>query len=131
MLDARNAGIDRLMTLDLAITIRRDIARDDRSTVMDTLSSDLADAPRTPAERRAAAAAVVMVKWRRPVGEYTTDEVAEIIKDIRAIARLGRTDRWRGAVETWATVVYLEHFDPSGGVDWALAQYGHYACMAA
>lgn len=50
----------------------------------------------------------------------------EIAARIREIAKLGRTDRWRNAVEAWALMIE----DDSQPLEWAFLQYGVYAAHA-
>jgi len=50
----------------------------------------------------------------------------EIAARIREIASLGRTDRWRNAVEAWALMIE----DDSQPLEWAFLQYGVYAAHA-
>jgi hypothetical protein len=61
-----------------------------------------------------------------PDGNTFNQSREQIAKDIRAIARFGRTDRWQAAIEGWAVAVETED-----SLEWAFLQYSIWASHAA
>jgi hypothetical protein len=58
------------------------------------------------------------------VADYmATDDRTEIAGNIEKLDRLGRTDRWKGAIATWAAYVR----DPDNNLRWAFLQGMIYA----
>ena len=49
-----------------------------------------------------------------------------IAEKINNLKPLGRTERWRNAVDAWSAMVLEEDND----LGWAYAQYGHFATIA-
>ncbi len=90
----------------------------------------------TPAQRRRAVAMGMVVELYCPTAEgYALRDpfpYAEAAENIRKLAPLGRTDRWRQGIETWAGMVEraswegagLDDFDRSKHDSWAFFQ-GH------
>jgi hypothetical protein len=68
-----------------------------------------------------------------PTNVWHTEDATKIAAGIRALAPLGRTDRWKDAVEGWALLVEEKAQDGSGvqGIRWAYFQGGIFAGHAA
>ena len=64
------------------------------------------------------------------VNTWICKDRAEVAAKIRALAPLGRTDRWRNAVELWAVAVETEQSELDFS-EWAFFQYGIWCGYAA
>jgi hypothetical protein len=64
--------------------------------------------------------------WTEPGAEYiytnTSESRAKIAGFIRRLSTMGRTDRWRNAIESWARVV-----EDESDFQWGFMQYSIYA----
>lgn len=60
------------------------------------------------------------------VTEANRTELCEMIRNLKS---LGRTERWTGSVEAWASAI--ENQDTEKGMLWAYLQWGVYANYAA
>lgn len=65
-----------------------------------THSVPLAERPTNARERRGHAIARVLYTWLR----RETEDPEAVAKDIETLAPLGRTERWKTAVRTWAHI---------------------------
>lgn len=67
---------------------------------LDTYAVPLTERPTNAKERRGDGIARVLYTWLRRDGIDWED----VAKDIESLASLGRTDRWKSAVKTWAHI---------------------------
>lgn len=119
MIDARNTVAAELVAIRVEIAVGK-LYREDRQLAhILTHAVELADRPKNAKDRRGHAIARVLYTWLRR--EHEDPEA--MAKDIESLASLGRTDRWKAAVRTWA---YIARTDPE-----LFAQHGTYANYAA
>ena len=79
----------------------------------------------SPTDRRHAAMRVVCDRFGYMSDDEMTAAQAEITTAIRALAPLGKTDRWTANVEGWAAAVETEP------IRWAFHQFSVYTAYAA
>jgi hypothetical protein len=84
-----------------------------------THAVELADRPKTPSDRRGHAISRVLYTWLR-LEETDPEAVAQ---DIETLAALGRSEKWKAAVRTWA---HIARTDPV-----MFHQFGTYTNFAA
>jgi hypothetical protein len=84
-------------------------------------------------EKRYAAIGALVERYLPKATEYTLPEgtkAVDIAADIRDLSGLGRTDRWKGTVEQWASMVE-ERPEDIKHIEWAIRQGCVYAGYAA
>jgi hypothetical protein len=89
-----------LISAHVEVAVGRLFREDRQLAHILTHSVELADRPKNAADRRGHGIARVLYTWLRRERE---DQEA-MAKDIESLASLGRTDRWKGAVRTWAHI---------------------------
>jgi hypothetical protein len=113
MIDATrtDAANTILMHVDMAITR----IRCDNQQLAHVLTHhvSLNERPKNAADRRYAAIAIFVYKHL-----LADNPVLDMVEDLSKMQGLGRTDRWKSAVRTWATVITGE-----ADKNWAITQY--------
>lgn len=119
LIDATKTAAAVLVLMMVDVEIGR-LRREDRHlTFLDTFSLPLGERPTNAVERRQEAISRVFYTWERREHE---DREA-VAQDIETLASLGRTERWKTAVRTWA---HIAREDPQ-----MFAQYSTYTNYAA
>ena len=98
----------------------------------------------TASDRRNDAIGNVLNKYRTEANGYQlTANTRDIVEDIMALEKLGRTDRWKRAIRNWADAVEDGDRDDMASLDlgqklhsdgrrgWAFVQFGIWANYAA
>lgn len=118
MIDATGTTAAELVAIHVEIAVGR-LYREDRQLAhLLTHSVELAERPKNAKDRRGHAIARVLYTWLRREDE----DPEAMAKDIESLASLGRTDRWKAAVRTWA---HIARTDP--GMFYQHATYANYA----
>jgi hypothetical protein len=119
MIDARNTAAAELVAIRVEIAVGKLFREDRQLAYILTHAVELTDRPKNAKERRGHAIARVLYTWLRR--EHEDPEA--MAKDIETLASLGRTDRWKAAVRTWA---HIARTDPE-----MFQQHATYANYAA
>lgn len=100
MIDGTQTKFAKLISIHVEIAIGRIHMEDKQLAYILTHSVDLAERPTNARDRRGHAIARVLYTWLR----REWDDPEAMAKDIESLDSLGRTDRWKAAVRTWAHV---------------------------
>jgi hypothetical protein len=71
---------------------------------LNTYAVPLAERPKTAAERRSHAISRVLYTWLR----LETGNNEKMVEDIESLTALGRTERWKDAIMTWAHITRVQ-----------------------
>jgi hypothetical protein len=119
MLDATKTDAADVVLAHVDVAIGRLRREDAHLHHILTHSVPLSDRPKTPSERRGHAISRVLYTWLR-IEETDPEAVA---RDIETLAPLGRSEKWKTAVRTWA---HIARTDPV-----MFHQFGTYTNFAA
>jgi hypothetical protein len=119
MLNATATHAGQVIQLRVEISVARLYREDPHLCHLLTHHVPLSDRPTTPQQRREHGIARVLYTWLR-IEESDPEAVAA---DIETLAALGRSEKWKNAIRTWAHIVRHE---PD-----MFQQYGTYTNYAA
>lgn len=100
MIDATGTEAAELVAIRVEIAVGKLFREDRQLAHILTHSVELTERPKNAKERRGHGIARVLYTWLRR--EWEDPEA--MAKDIESLASLGRTDRWKSAVRTWAHI---------------------------
>lgn len=100
MIDATKTTAAELVSIHVEIAIGRLYNQDRQLAHILTHSVELTERPKNAKDRRGHAIARVLYTWLR----REWDDPEAMAKDIESLDALGRTDRWKAAVRTWAHI---------------------------
>lgn len=100
MIDGTGTAAAELCSIRVEIAIGKLFREDRHLAHILTHSVELADRPKNAKDRRGHAIARVLYTWLR----RETEDQEAMAKDIESLDSLGRTDRWKAAVRTWAHI---------------------------
>lgn len=119
MIDGTNTDAADLVLAHVDVALGRLYREDKHLHHILTHSVPLSDRPKNAKDRRGHAIARVLYTWLR----RETEDQEAMAKDIESLASLGRSERWKAAIRTWA---HIARTDPD-----MFFQHATYANFAA
>lgn len=119
MMDATKTLTGLMISARVEVIIGRLMQEDSHLAHILTHAVDLSERPKNAKDRRGHAISRVLYTWLR----IEHEDPEAVAKDIETLAALGRTDRWKTAIRTWA---HIARTDPD-----MFHQYGTYTNYAA